>query len=296
MFIGHNHLIKDFKNLTESGRLAHGYIFFGEPEVGKFYFAKHLANFLENSKATQTHESTRIYEADPNNEGQFKISERLLQDALILEDAEGIEEMKQIKNFLWQKPAISNKRLVIINNAENLTDQAQAAILKITEEPPEHSLIILIVNQPENLLPALQSRLQKIYFGRLSDEEMRGIVNLKPSTLDLKTISESFGRPGRAMRLKDDALTGTAEDFAKRFLAGTGFVRSKLIKELIDLQKDLSDESDKESLLLDYFFESLILKLRREPVRNCQLVRSVLHRLFLIKSYNTNKRLQIEAI
>ena len=49
MIIGHQHLVKDFKQLAKAGKLAHGYIFFGEPEVGKFYFAKHLANFLENA-------------------------------------------------------------------------------------------------------------------------------------------------------------------------------------------------------------------------------------------------------
>jgi len=42
MFIGHSQLVKDFKELARRGKLAHGYIFFGEPEVGKFYFAKHL--------------------------------------------------------------------------------------------------------------------------------------------------------------------------------------------------------------------------------------------------------------
>ena len=48
MFAGHQDLVKNFKELVRAGKLAHGYIFFGEPEVGKFYFAKHLANFLEN--------------------------------------------------------------------------------------------------------------------------------------------------------------------------------------------------------------------------------------------------------
>src|SRR3989338_2928228 len=110
MFIGHQHLVKDFKSLVKAGRLAQGYIFFGEPEVGKFYFAKHLANFLETE--------------------EFQIAQRPLGDALILENPSGIDEVRQIKNFLWQKPVASSRRLAIINNAENLTSQAQNAILK----------------------------------------------------------------------------------------------------------------------------------------------------------------------
>jgi len=273
--------------LAKAGRLAQGYIFFGEPEVGKFYFAKHLANFLET--------------------GDFSIASRPLNDALILEDASGIEDMRQIKNFLWQKPVISSRRLAIINDAQNLTHQAQNGILKITEEPPDRATIILVANQLENLLPTLLSRLQKIHFSRLNDIEMEKLISLIGPISRISPISLigsiTFGRPGRAMRLKKNQLTQEADDYAKKFLVSGGFNRSKLIKELVDLQRDLTEDlaagrqgSGKESMLMDYFFESLILKLREDPIKNNSLLKSVLHRFFLIKSYNVNKRLQLEAI
>ena len=62
-----------------------------------------------------------------------------------------------------------------------------------------------------------------------------------------------------------------------------------MIKELVELQKE-------RPLILDRFFEILILELRKTPLRHTDLLRSVLSRLFYIKSYNTNKRLQLEAI
>ena len=263
MFIGHDHLVRDFKYLIESGRLAHGYIFFGEPEVGKFYFARHLANLLENK--------------------EFSISTRPMQDSLILENAEGIDEMRNLKNFLWQKPAISSKRLAVVNNAENLTLQAQNAILKIAEEPPENAILILITSQLDNLLPPILSRMQKIYFGRLSDSEMEKV------TKDKKIASLAFGRPGRAVSLMADPVFKEAENYADIFLKNSGANRSKLIKELVENQKEKPE-------LLERFFEVLILKLRENPKKNCDILKSVLHRLFLIKSYNVNKRLQLEAI
>ncbi|MBI4992089.1 MAG: AAA family ATPase [Candidatus Harrisonbacteria bacterium] len=281
MFVGHEHLVKDFKTLVKSGKLAHGYIFFGEPEVGKFYFAKHLANLLES--------------------GELNLSARPLSDALILADSSGIDAMREIKNFLWQKPNISSKRLVVINDAENLTPQAQNAILKITEEPPEHSLIILIVNQLDNLLLPLLSRMQKIYFGRLSDEEIYKCLNIRSSddlniesdnfgsSDDQKIVKLSLGRPGRAVRLLSDDLMKQAEGYVNNFLRMNGKAKSDLIKELVEEQKEKPE-------LLDKFFESLILKLRQDPVKNLDALKSVLHRLFLIKSYNVNKRLQLEAI
>lgn len=277
MIIGHQDLVRDFKQLAKKDRLAHGYIFFGEPEVGKFYFAKHLGYLLER--------------------GEFEMDGRPLQDALILDDATGIDAMRELKNFLWQKPNISKKRIVIINNSENLTDEAQNAILKITEEPPESALLILIVNQLDNLLPPLLSRLQKIYFGRLSDEEMSALLKVESLKLNVKDISMSFGRPGRAVRLSSDKLTAEMEECARQFIKSSGPARSKLIKELIDMNKDLAENSPiGKSDILDKFFESLILQLRKDPIWNSAVLKSVLHRLFLIKSYNTNKRLQLEAI
>lgn len=223
-----------------SGKLAHGYIFFGEPRAGKFYFAKQLANFLENKN--------------------FEIAPRLLQDALILESASGIDAMREFKNFLWQKPIISPKRTVVIDNADQLTPQAQNAILKITEEPPTSALLILIVDQLENLAPTLLSRFQKIY----------------------------FGLPAGTKRLSDE-LMKEGEKYANQFLKKQAASRSELIKQLVEAQKEKPE-------LLDRFFEALIFQLQKDPIRNAKTLRSVLHRLFLIKKYNTNKRLQLEAI
>ena len=264
MLVGNSHLVKNFQELVRRGKLAHGYIFFGEPGVGKFYFVKHLAYFLE--------------------EGKFEISRRPLQDSLVIDSAFGIDTMREVKNFLWQKPAISKKRLAIINDADSLTEEAQNAILKITEEPPEHAAVILIASQIDNLLPPLASRLQKIYFGIASDEELKLLGASK------ELLAAGYGRPGRiALLSRKDALFDQARRYAEQFLLASGKARSNLIKELVEAQKEAPK-------LIDYFFEELLVGLRQDAVKNAGLIRSVLHRLFLIKSYNTNKRLQIEAI
>ena len=264
MFVGHQDLVKDFKQLAGAGRLAHAYLFFGESEVGKFYFAKHLANFLEN--------------------GEWEIAQRPLQDALLLNSVSGIEEMRSLQSFLWRKPIFSKRRLAVLNDADNLTLEAQNAILKIVEEPPEHSLIILVVRNAENLLPALQSRLQKIYFGRLSGDEMQAV------TSDPEILAQALGRPGKAVKiLNRNSILEDGRLAAKQFLDFAGSRRSAFIKELVEEQKE-------NPALLDAFFEALILELYKNKLQNWELLKEALHRLFLIKSYNTNKRLQLEAI
>lgn len=145
-------LQKQFKKLSENNQLSHAYLFFGEDggnHSRKFSFSVSFANFLENKK--------------------FEESTGLLKETLIISPDEeknsiGIDKIRDLKFFLWQKPLFSARRIAIIQGAENMTPEAQNAALKIVEEPPESALIIFIAPSGESLLPALGSRLQKVYF------------------------------------------------------------------------------------------------------------------------------------
>lgn len=271
MFCGHKDLIERFSNLHKKGNLFHSYVFFGEPQVGKFSFALALANFLET--------------------GNFDITEKLLSETLTIKQ-NGIDSVKEIKNFLWQKPHNSSKRIVIIDNADSLTAEAQNAILKITEEPPEHALIILIANNTDNLLPPILSRLHKIYFSRVAEKEIVEFLvkNTGISKQEaIKTVENACGRPGMALDIiNDEGLVKIATE-AEKFLKSSGYARSQIIKNLVDEQKEKPE-------ILDRFFNFLLIKLRKDPIGNHQQIKSLLSRFFLIKSYNVNKRLQIEAM
>src|SRR3989344_48583 len=268
MFIGNQYLVSYFQELAKKQRLAHAYAFYGEEGVGKCCFAKQLAYFLER--------------------GLFDEPKHLLQDVLIIDGRNGIDAAREAKPFLWQAPVLGGKRIVILDNADELNEQAQNSILKIIEEPPEHALLLIIVRQPDNLLPALISRLQKIYFGRVSDGEMRP-ATMAGHVINKEILDFAAGRPGRLRISQEDALYREALKYSSQFLKTNGPQRSQMIKELVELQKE-------RPLILDRFFEILILELRKTPLRHTDLLRSVLSRLFYIKSYNTNKRLQLEAI
>jgi DNA polymerase III delta prime subunit len=185
--VSYKNLVDDFKRLAMNGSLSHAYLFYGEEKNGKeekFIFTQSLANFLEN--------------------GIFEEPVKLLSEVLVIssdsqpqsaeknnKDTIGIDSIRSIKNFLWQKPANSSRRVVIVKDAEKLTSEAQNAALKIVEEPPESALIIFISNIGDNLFPALISRLQKVYFPGSAEKRKAGIgVNL-PSKESLEEIIEN---------------------------------------------------------------------------------------------------------
>lgn len=143
-------LENNFKELIKNGRLSHSYLFFGVGEE-KSVFSRSLANFLEKGKFEEPKEFlSELLIISPNEKGSI-----------------GIDKIKNIMYYLWQKPVASLRRVVIIENAQTLTAEAQNAALKIVEEPPERGFIIFLANSVEDLLPTLNSRLQKIYFSEI---------------------------------------------------------------------------------------------------------------------------------
>lgn len=138
----------NFVKLAQNNKLSHAYIFFGKDVEGIFYFSQKIANFLENNI--------------------FEISQKQLSDFSIIYPNEkgniGIDEIRNLQGFLYQTPVVSGKRTAVIFSAQNLTNEAQSALLKIFEEPPPNSLIILICNEISGLMPTISSRAHKIYF------------------------------------------------------------------------------------------------------------------------------------
>lgn len=70
----------------------------------------------------------------------------------------GINEIRKIKNDSIIKPVECDFKIYIFKNSQNLTEQAQNALLKIFEEPPKHVIFLLLCDNSKNLIPTLISR------------------------------------------------------------------------------------------------------------------------------------------
>lgn len=268
MLIGHEKLAEIFKALAKSDRLSQGYIFFGEPQVGKFSFALALANFLEN-KAYEPPEKglTETMVLKPSEEGSI-----------------GIDEIRGLQHFLSQKPVYSGKRVAIIDEAEALTPQAQNAILKTAEEPPPQTLIILALATPEALLPTLQSRFIKIYFSRVGLGLIKKMLVKKFEASEKEAeiaASSSFGRPGRAIDLLENKEVQAVRKKALALLS-----RRQNKKEIIE---SLTEDP---SAISPLFYE-LVAELAKDPVKNYHTLGLITERLAKMKQFSTNRRLQL---
>ncbi len=190
-------LKSSFQKLAKENNIFHSYIFFGNNIDFQFNFALDLANFLENKN--------------------WQSLSKPLIDCLVIESSEegsvGIDAVKGMSKFLWQRPIVSSRKTLIVKNANHLTTIAQNALLKITEEAPSSSLIILITRDKDAFISTLLSRFQKIYIASptiVSDAKNDlavGVVNfLKSSDREKVSILKKV--------IEDDVL----DDFIKTII------------------------------------------------------------------------------
>ncbi len=77
----------------------------------------------------------------------------------------GVTDVRSLMRTVQLAPAGGNYTLILIRRADNLTVQAQNALLKTLEEPPKHAIIVLETENPDALLPTVQSRCMRIALG-----------------------------------------------------------------------------------------------------------------------------------
>ncbi len=158
----------------------------------------------------------------------------------------GIAEARKIKETIFLTPSMGNKKAVIIENANLLTAEAQNALLKILEEPPESAFIILVSNMLENFLPTAISRCEVINLA-----ENNTIHSEKEDGELLKNLNELLSG-GINCRLKLAQDNGKTKETALLFLEQ--IIKGMEIKlaehQEIDLARKILSEGQKSYTLL----------------------------------------------
>lgn len=103
-----------------------------------------------------------------------KIKKSICADVIFIDSQNkksiGINEIRKIKNDSIIKPVECNFKIYIFKNAQNLTEQAQNALLKIFEEPPKHVIFLLLCNNSKNFIPTVISRARIVKLNKINDE------------------------------------------------------------------------------------------------------------------------------
>lgn len=87
-----------------------------------------------------------------------------------------IDQMRILKKIAYLRPMMGKKRVFIVANAEKMNEEAANSLLKILEEPPLFSHIILVTSNPDMIKPTIKSRCQVLSFQPISREDIEKIL------------------------------------------------------------------------------------------------------------------------
>ncbi|MDD2647160.1 MAG: hypothetical protein PHV78_02750 [Patescibacteria group bacterium] len=191
---GHKKIVEFLQKSIANNRLAHAYLFYGSQNVGKGLVA---LNFISEIL-------TKNSIGRDKNLIQEQIRQKSHPDVFWIEKLENkrnisIDQVRDLRINLNLSPFSNGHKIVIINNAEELSEAAANSFLKILEETPSKTIIILLVNNLKRILPTITSRCQLIKFNPVPLEEIKKfLVNkLKVKAGEAEILSQlSFGRPG----------------------------------------------------------------------------------------------------
>jgi len=162
---------KILKLALERGRVPNSLIFGGPEGVGKTDMALTLAKAL-NCRSLTTDScdecpSCRAIDAERHPDVMTFAAE--VQKVKV-------EQTDLIKQMAYLRPMMGRRRVFIIEEAEKLNDHSANSLLKVLEEPPAFTHVILVTPSPFTLLPTIRSRCRTLAFSPITREEIEEIL------------------------------------------------------------------------------------------------------------------------
>ena len=219
--IGNPEVKDSLRRLLSGGRVPGSLLFTGAEGIGKKLFALELAKILNcrnlvNGEACDecpackriSRSSFPPFTDDKDNRERIIWSEHadvaMVRPFKNIIRVNPIRELEREANF---RPFEGRARVFIVEDANYMNDQAANALLKILEEPPQTSHLILTTSNPSALLPTIRSRCQMIRFAPIPAAQVEQflIQNESMSAPDAKLLARtSQGSLGRALSIDVD--------------------------------------------------------------------------------------------
>ncbi|NKX44422.1 DNA polymerase III subunit delta' [Roseicyclus persicicus] len=182
-----------FLSAYTSGRLPHGWLLTGPAGTGKASFAWRAARFL---LATPRDEGDGLFGAPPppasldidpahpvaarlralSEPGLCLIRRGPRPDGKALSDVIRVDEVRRLKGFFALSAGGNGRRVVIVDNADEMNPSAANALLKELEEPPKDAVLFLISHRPSGLLPTIRSRCRTLRFQPLGADDLQAAL------------------------------------------------------------------------------------------------------------------------
>ena len=236
--IGQEQIKEHLQNAISSRKISHAYIINGEKSSGKEYIARVFAMTLQCEKGEQEpcQECHSCKQALSKNQPDIIFVGHEKPNTISVDDIR-----LQINNDVAIKPYSSPYKIYIVNEAEKMTQQAQNAILKTLEEPPEYAVILLLTTNVNALLPTILSRCVMLNMKPVADEKVRKYLMEELQAPDYKAdVCVAFAR-GNVGKAKALASSEDFENVKNEALSLLKFIRDMELYEVVAAVKKISE-------------------------------------------------------
>ncbi len=263
---GHEDEIRQLKSAVANDHVSHAYLFSGEDGSGK----RSLADAFAMTLVCSSHGSEPCLKCAECKKAMDRNHPDIIYVTHEKVNTVSVDEIRsQVVNTVDIKPYDGGRKIYIIADAEKMNPQAQNALLKTIEEPPEYAVLILLTNSPEALLPTIRSRCIHLSVKPVEDSQVEQYLTEVLHLPDYEArILSAFaqGNIGRARAAATEESFSEIRDESVRLARRIPDMDTAAIADTIKNLKDSKDQIyEYLDMMLIWFRDVLIYKATVEP-------------------------------
>jgi DNA polymerase-3 subunit delta' len=269
---GHAVAVAEFADARGSGRLHHAWLLVGPEGVGKATLAYRFARALLAEGDTDAAN-------DPGRHVFRKVASLAHPNLLLLRRSLnektkrygqwiGVDEVRRLRSFLGHSAGEGGWRVVVVDRADEMNQNAANALLKALEEPPPRTLFLLVASAEGRLPVTIRSRTRTLRISALSEQELAGAVRAALARdeheVDLETLATALALADGSVRRALELATGDGIALYRDIMATLGALPELDAPRLHALADRLAGPSQTDQLAL---YVSLLLGLIERLIR-----------------------------
>ncbi len=264
--IGHEDIVKHFKSSIELSKVSHAYILNGEKGVGKKTLASVVAKSLqcESGEADPCGKCKSCLQAETGNQPDIIWIKHEKPNVI------SVDEIRtQLVNDIDLKPYSSRYKIYIVPDSQMMNQQAQNALLKTLEEPPEYAIIMLLTNNVDKFLPTILSRCIVLNFKPVEPLHMMEylVSNIGVDQEKARFCTDfAQGNLGKAVRLAiSPDYNEIREDSVRLLRRISDMEMDEIIQAVKNMGKYKLDIADYIDIMTMWFRDILMVKISNSP-------------------------------
>lgn len=263
--VGHEQIINHMKNSILQDKVSHAYVLVGEAGAGKKTLANVYAMALqcEDGGAVPCKTCDSCKKANSKNHPDIIYVEHEKSNSI------GVDEIRsQVVDDVAIRPYNGRYKIYIISDADKMTPQAQNAILKTIEEPPDYAVFLLLTTNIDALLPTIRSRCVRLDVRPVSDALVKKYLMENMHVPEYEAELETAFAQGNIGKAEQAADTSYFDEMAQKILYILKYASKMEVHEWIEALKKISegkqDIYDQLDIVQVWFRDVLMFKATRE--------------------------------